>query len=204
MKKVKFREIKPEIRIIGMDDGSFESHTHGETWIVGAILRGGNYIDGVLTDKIRIDGTDVTSTVVNMIRGSRHKDQLRVIMTSGITFAGFNVIDINEVFQSTGLPVIVVSRKEPDLPAVKKALQNFSDWQARWDIINSAGEIRLVEPCSSKNRKAPVYVQTAGIGYSDAKKIIHMTSTRSSVPEPLRAAHLIATGISRGESVGGV
>lgn len=204
MKKVKFREIKPEIRSIGMDDGSFEPHTSGKTWIVGAILRGGNWIDGVLTDKIEIDGTDVTSTIVNMINGSRHKDQIRVIMTSGITFAGFNVIDIDGVFQSTGLPVIVVSRKEPDLPAVKKALQNFPDWRERWEILSSAGEIRPVEPSSSKGRRVTVYIQTAGIEYSDAERLIRMTSTRSSIPEPLRAAHLIATGITRGESVGGV
>lgn len=204
MKKVKFREIKPEIRTIGMDDGSFEPHTRGKAWIVGVILRGGKWIDGVLTDKIEIDGTDVTSTVVNMILESRHKDQLRVIMTSGITFAGFNVIDINRVFQRTGLPVIVVSRKEPDLPAVKKALQNFSDWRDRWDIISSAGEICAIEPNPPKDRRVPVYIQTAGIDRSDAKRVVHMTSTRSSVPEPLRVAHLIATGISRGESVGGV
>lgn len=204
MKTVKFREIKAEIRSVGVDDGSFEPHAEGETWLVGAVLRGGEWIDGVLTDRIEIDGTDVTPTLIGMINESRHKDQLRVIMTSGITFAGFNVLDINEVFERTDLPVIVVSRKDPDLPAVKSALKNFSDWRERWEVLRSAGEITPFESEGLENRGATLYIQTVGISRSDAQEIIRMTATRGSIPEPLRAAHLIATGISRGESVGGV
>jgi endonuclease V-like protein UPF0215 family len=37
---------------------------------------------------------------------------------------------------------------------------------------------------------------TAGIQEEDAEKIIRLTSTRSSVPEPLRVAHIIASGTS--------
>ena len=35
-----------------------------------------------------------------------------------------------------------------------------------------------------------------GISEDDARKIVKLTSTRSSVPEPLRVAHLIASGLS--------
>lgn len=189
---------------MGIDDGSFEPHTKGKTWLVGAVLRGGHWIDGVLTDRIEIDGIDATPTLIEMINRSRHKDQLRVIMTSGITFAGFNVLDVNEVFENTGLPVIVVSKKNPDLPAVKSALQNFSDWRERWKILCSAGEISSIEPEEFGGRGGPIYIQTAGIRRSDAKEVIRTTVTRGSIPEPLRVAHLIATGVSRGESVGGV
>jgi len=56
----------------------------------------------------------------------------------------------------------------------------------------------------SKPRAAPVCVQVAGIKRADAEQIVKLTSTRSLVPEPLRVAHLIATGIIRGESVGRV
>jgi hypothetical protein len=35
-----------------------------------------------------------------------------------------------------------------------------------------------------------------------AARIIQITSTRSNIPEPLRVAHLIATGIVLGESRG--
>ncbi|KXB03380.1 hypothetical protein AKJ47_02360 [candidate division MSBL1 archaeon SCGC-AAA261G05] len=189
---------------MGFDDGSFEPQTEGEAWLIGVVTRGGQWIDGVLSNKIKIDGMDATPTIIDMVNESRHKDQVRVIMTSGITFAGFNVVDTNQVFEETGIPVIVISRKDPDLPAVKRALKNLPNWQERWEILNSAGEIRSVKSVGTKSRETTIYVQTAGIKWEDAEEIIQTTTTRSSIPEPLRLAHLIATGISRGESVGRV
>lgn len=204
MKKVEFRSIKPEIRTIGIDDGSFEPNTEGETCLVGVVMRGGEWVDGVLVDEVEIDGMDSTSTLIDMIKPSRHKEQLRVILTSGITFAGFNVLDVNEVFEKTGLPVIVVSREKPDMPSVKQALQNLGDWEKRWEKLNSAGDLIPVERKDSQGRKSTVYIQVRGMDEEDAKDVIHVTSTKSSIPEPLRLAHLIATGVSRGESVGRV
>ncbi len=203
MNKVEFREIKPEIRIIGIDDGSFDSRTDDNTCLVGVVTRGGEGLDGVLVDEIEIDGEDSTSTIVDMVNGSRHKEQLRIIMTSGITFGGFNVLDINDLFEKTGLPVIVVVREEPDLESVKSAVKNLPDWKSRWDRLSSAGELVPVK-IEDRGNGNKIFIQFRGIEEEDAKKVIKMASTRSSIPEPLRLAHLIATGISRGESVGRV
>lgn len=204
MKAVEFREIKSEIRLIGFDDGAFESGSDDRTCLVGVISRGGEGIDGILVDEIEIDGMDSTSKIIKMINESRHKEQLRVIMTSGITFAGFNVLDVNKVFEGTGLPVIVVSRERPDMPAVKRAIKNLPNWEERWEVLTSAGDIIPIETMSSDNGKSTVYVQIKGMKKKDAEEVVRMASTRSSVPEPLRMAHMIATGISRGESVGRV
>lgn len=204
MNVTEFRSIKPEIRIVGIDDGSFEPHTEGETCLVGVVSRGGQWIDGILVDEIEIDGMDSTPTIVDMINESRHKEQLRAILTSGITFAGFNIIDMGKIFEETGLPVIVVSREKPDMKSVKKALKHLPDWEERWKILSSAGDIIPVEMENSESRRGTAYIQIEGIKEEDAKKIVRRTSTRSSVPEPLRMAHLVATGITRGESVGRV
>jgi endonuclease V-like protein UPF0215 family len=197
----KFWGIKSEIRVIGIDDGPFEPHTEGKALLVGTVFRGGQWLDGILRTYIDVDGKDATQRIIEMINKSRHKGQLRVIMVDGVTFAGFNVIDIQEVFRQTGLPVIVVSRKLPDFPKVKKALKNLPDWQERWRMLRAAGKIY---PVRSRPRAAPICMQVAGIKRADAEEIIKLTSTRSLVPEPLRVAHLIATGIARGESVGRV
>lgn len=201
MKEVKFWDIKSEIRAVGIDDGPFRPHSKGKTLIVGAVFRGGWWLDGILSTHVEVDGTDATRKIAEMINRSKHKDQLRVIMTSGITFAGFNVLDIHELFEKTELPVIVVSRKYPDLASVKRALKNLPNWRQRWKILSSAGEIHTVK---SRHGKASIYIQIAGIKLSDAREVVHSTTTRSFVPEPLRAAHLIATGIVRGESTGRV
>lgn len=197
----KFWGIKSEIRVIGIDDGPFEPHAGGKALLIGTVFRGGQWLDGILRAHIDVDGTDATQRIIEMINKSRHKGQLRVIMVDGVTFAGFNVIDIQEIFRQTDLPVIVVSRKRPNFPKVKKALKNLSDWQERWRMLQAAGKIYQVR---SRPRAAPVCMQVAGIEQADAEQIVKLTSTRSLVPEPLRVAHLIATGIARGESVGRV
>ncbi len=44
----KFRIIKPEIRVLGIDDGKFIPHTKGTVIVVGVVFRGGYSIDGVM------------------------------------------------------------------------------------------------------------------------------------------------------------
>jgi endonuclease V-like protein UPF0215 family len=197
----RFWGIKSEIRVLGIDDGPFVAHTKGKALLVGTVFRGGQWLDGILRTYVDIDGTDATQRIIDMVNKSRHKGQLRVIMVDGVTFGGFNVIDIQEMFRQTGIPVVVVSRKMPDFSKVKKALKNLPDWRERWRMLKAAGKIHRVR---SRPGAAPVCVQVAGINLTDAEQIVKLTSTRSLVPEPLRVAHLIATGIVRGESVGRV
>lgn len=200
MKFIKFWEIKSEIRVIGIDDGPFEPHKKGKVLLVGAVFRGGHWLDGVLSTYAEVDGNDATERVIEMVNRSRHKGQLRVVMTGGMTFGGFNVIDIEEIFNKTGLPVIAISRKRPDIVKIKKALKHLPDWREKLSILRKAGKIY---PVRTRQRETKIFMQVAGIRRSDAEKIVKITSTRSLIPEPLRVAHLIATGVIKGESTRG-
>ena len=51
-------------------------------------------------------------------------------------------------------------------------------------------------------RKDSVYMQTSGISNEDAQKIVILSTTRSAIPDPIRVAHIIAAGITTGESKG--
>jgi len=46
------------------------------------------------------------------------------------------------------------------------------------------------------------FVQRIGIDLNDARDIIRMTAVNSHIPEPIRIAHIIAGGLTRGESRG--
>ena len=188
-----FRIIKPEIRVLGVDDGAFTPHVEGQVSVIGVVFRGGYWLDGVLHTKIAVDGFDATDRITSMITDSSHYRQLRVIMLNGITFAGFNVVDVKALNAATKLPVITVTREKPDLAEIHKALQNLPRSEERWKAILSAGEPVEV---STRNAKAKIYVQTSGVSKEDAQKILRLTSTRSNIPEALRVAHLIASGIS--------
>jgi endonuclease V-like protein UPF0215 family len=194
--KKKFRIIKQEIRILGVDDSPFPSHTTDEVMLVGTVFRAGSWLDGVLSTYIHGDGTDATEKISEMVKNSRNLDQLGVIMLDGITFGGFNIVNIRQIFESTGIPVIVIMRKFPNFERIKKALKRFDDWEDRWANVIEAGEVYSVD------RPEPVYIQIHGIEREDAEDIVRLSTTRSSIPEPLRVAHIIAAGIVTGESKG--
>lgn len=190
-----FRVIKPEIRVLGVDDGKFIPQTQGSAIVVGVVFRGGYSIDGVMHTNIAIDGLDATEKLAAMVNTSPHRRQLRLVMLNGITFAGFNVVDIKKLNASVGLPVLALTHKKPDLDGIHVALKNLPDCEDRWNMVLEAGEIHEVQ-----NNGTTVYFGLAGISLGDAEKIIKLTSTRSCLPEPLRVAHLIASGISSGSS----
>jgi endonuclease V-like protein UPF0215 family len=186
-----FRVIKPEIRVVGIDDGKFTPQTEGNVIIVGVVFRGGYSIDGVMHTRIAIDGLDATEKLTSMINASPHHKQLRLVMLNGITFAGFNVVNIKKLNEATKLPVLALTHQKPDLNGIHEALTNLPNAEERWKMILEAEEIHEV-----LNNGTKVYVQLSGISLRDAQKIIKLTSSRSCLPEPLRVAHLIASGIS--------
>jgi endonuclease V-like protein UPF0215 family len=189
----KFRVIKPEIRVLGVDDGVFTPHSKGLVPVIGVVFRGGYWLDGVMHTKIKVDGFDATHKIASMIIHSPHYKQLRVIMLNGITFAGFNVVDIKKLHSKTKLPVIAVTRDRPNFTEIHEALAHLSRSEERWKAIMSASEIF---EASTRSKGEKIYVQACGILEEDARKILKLTSTRSNIPEALRVAHLIASGVT--------
>jgi endonuclease V-like protein UPF0215 family len=189
----RFRSIKPEIRVLGIDDGAFVPRTHGTVDVVGVVYRGGIWFEGVMRTEVTIDGLDATEKMAAMITGSPFYGEIRVAVLDGVTFAGFNVVDISELSRRVDLPVISVVREKPNLKEVRSALKNLPDFEVRWRAMENAGKFFAVETRRGEN---PVYMHTAGILLDDAKKIMKKTSTRSLIPEALRVAHIIASGLT--------
>ena len=188
--------IKPEIRILGIDDSALISDT---ITIIGAVFRGGEWLDGVLRSEITRDGMDATDAIIEMVTSTKHYDQIRVVMLDGVTYGGFNPVDIVRIYEETELPAVVIMRACPDFEKIETALKNLPQPEERLEIIRRAGRITRVV---TKDASNPIYIQCAGIDRDNARRIVQLTSTRSNVPEPIRVAHLIATGVICGESRG--
>lgn len=173
--------------IIGFDDAPFSKQHRGDVTVVGAIFTA-DRLDGVVCGKVRRDGANATTKLCELIAGSRFHHHLQLIMLQGIALAGFNVVDIHRLHRETGLPVLVISRKRPNLTAIAQALQTkVRGGQRKWHLIELAGE---PEPI------AGVWVQRAGIDPAAAAQAIIGTAIHSTIPEPLRTAHIIASGIT--------
>ncbi len=197
-KDVKFYSIKDEVRILGVDDAHFNLRKDKKAMLVGVVFRGGSYMDGVLRTDVTVDGTDSSDRLIELVNGAKFKD-IRVVMLDGLGFAGFNLVDLERFFRETGLPVIAVVRDMPDFKSIEAALENLKNKEHCLECIRKAGRPRKIESMPGKH----IYIQHKGISFEDAKKIVRLSSTRSNIPEPLRVAHLIASGIALGESRGG-
>jgi len=193
VKERTIRSVKPEIRVVGIDDGVFVPHTHGKCDVIGIVFRGGYWLDGVMRTQVEIDGLDATDKIAEMITGSPHYGQLRVIMLDGVTFAGFNVVDTMRLHETTRLPVIAVTREKPDFEDIRKALKNLPFAEKRWRAIRNADKIIRVV---TRRGEKTVYIQVRGVEADVAVTIVRNTATRSNVPEALRVAHLIASGLT--------
>ena len=188
--------MKPEIKLIGIDDSPF-SFTDKYCTIIGVIMRGGGYLEGVIRSKVKVDGDDATNVCKNIINHTRHKKQLKVILLDGISLGGFNVVDIHDIYSDTNIPVITITRDKPDFKKIKTALvKNFKDWDKKFDIMKK-GKLHRIQ-----TKHNPIFVKYVGLSIDETKEIIKLSTIRGVVPEPIRVAHLIGSGITRGESYG--
>ena len=185
--------VKQQIRVLAVDDSALINE---KVIIIGAFFRGGEQLDGVLCFEITRDGMDATDTFIGIIRNSKYCSQIRVIMLDGVTYAGFNPVDIDRLFAETNIPVIVFMRSHPDFEKIKLALEHLPEKEKRWEIIQKAGKVYEIE------QENPVFIQFIGLDTESAFEIVRKTSIHSNIPEPLRVAHLIATGVVLGESTG--
>jgi endonuclease V-like protein UPF0215 family len=190
------KHVKSEIRIAGIDDAPFDKFSDRECLAVATIFRGGNYMDGLLSTHVDVDGENATDKILKLIKKTRHYAQLNCIMLNGIALAGFNVVDIQKLHEKSGLPVIVIIRKMPDFTEIRKALSKMRA-SGKMRVIKKAGKIFRV-----KLGKKSVFMQTAGISPKKASEIVRISALHSLIPEPIRIAHIIASGIKNGESHG--
>ena len=179
--------------MLGIDDGRFVPRTKGTVNVVGVVYRGGYWFEGVMGTTVRIDGLDATERIANMIENSPYYGELRVVVLDGVTFGGFNVVDINKLFHMTDLPVISVTREKPDLEQIKRAILNLPYFDNRWQAMKNAGKLYSIKTQTGEN---PIYVQIAGVLREDAENILKISSSRSNIPEALRVAHIIASGLA--------
>lgn len=200
--------------VLGFDDGPFARDHRGDVLLVGVVCSR-TRVDGVLAGRVRRDGSDATREMVRLVRESQFGRSVRAVLLQGIAVGGFNVVDLHGLHAALSVPVLVVTRRRPDMAAVRRALASrdprgrpaVRGAARKWALIERAGE---VEPLRSSSRAArrgdvalpDIYVQRAGLTPAEAREIVLATTLHGNLPEPLRIAHLIAGGVTTGRSRG--
>ncbi len=188
--------MKNQIRILGIDDSPF-GFKDKKALVVGALVRVPNYLEGVMKTEVEVDGIDSTERLAEMISKSRYKGQIKAVMLDGIAVAGFNVVDIESLHRLIDVPILTVTRDEPDLDKMKTALRkHFDDWERRFGLITKL-ELREI-----RTEHKPLYASGLGADWQELERLVAISTVRGAVPEPIRMAHLIAAAMARGESYG--
>jgi len=177
--------------VVGFDDAPFPAAHRGDVRVFGAVFSGLR-LEGVLSGKVRRDGVNATRVLHELVAQSRFARHIQVVLLQGIALAGFNVVDLPGLHQMLGLPVLTVARRAPDMAAIRRALlEKVPGGRRKWKLIEQAGSMEPV---------AGVFIQRAGISLVDAEALIRRLAVHGALPEPLRTAHLIAGGVTLGES----
>ncbi len=179
--------------LLGIDDGPFDKWRDEDVAVVGVVMEGHDLVEGVALTRFPVDGDGVTEFLAGWIAGLRFRPALQGVVLGGITVAGLAVVDPEALAAATGLPVLVVNRRDPRDHRLHEALR-AAGLEARAGIVDRC-------PPATRAQEG-LYLACAGIDPADAARWLAAASGKSELPEPLRLAHLIARAVTTGESRG--
>ncbi|NOQ54122.1 MAG: DUF99 family protein [Thermoplasmata archaeon] len=184
--------LKEDVRVMAGDDGPFKFEDQASL-LVGLVVRGTGYLEAVYSSSVRVDRLDATDAVAHLVKGSRQLPQLKAVLLDGLTLAGFNVVDIEALNRATDLPVLTVVDKVPDPEAIRSALEGrFPDWEERYRLISAPETHALDLPGGGT-----LTCHMVGMDVEEARELLRVTTLRGHLPEALRMAHLVASGLPR-------
>lgn len=186
--------MKRDARFLGIDDAPF-SKGDERVRVVGVVTRGPQYIEGVLSTDVAVDGHDATDRLLDRLIRSRFRSMWRAVFLNGIFLGGFNLVDVDRMHEALGVPVMALIRSAPRPRLVRHALTRaFKDWEPVW------ARVAELEPEPLPGLR--LWATLRGATAPEAARLVRALTVRGWIPEPLRLAHVIASGVTRGESRG--
>jgi uncharacterized protein len=178
------------LRAVGFDDAPFVRGRRGAVGLAGVVCAGTRF-EGLVWGEVRQDGWNATEAIVRLLAGGKFLPQLHLVLTDGISFGGFNVVDLAALAEALALPCVAVMRRPPDLEAVERAIRRLPRPERRLDLVRRAGPV---------HRRGAFTFQVRGADPESAGRALARLTDRGAVPEPLRLAHLIGAAVRGGES----
>lgn len=181
--------MKTGIRVLGIDDGAFDFED-SSTVLTGVVYRGTEFIEDIVMGEVSVDGEDATEKVLRLFDRCNNPRQIKAVLIDGISFAGFNIVDIRRLARETGKPVIAVTSNRPDREKFKQVMERTGNPDSKFDALDEPEEIGL--------KDGTVFVQFEGADIEQVKQIIENSTIHGLTPEPIRVAHLIGKAVKGG------
>lgn len=175
---------------IGIDDAPFGFKSLiKKTSLIGVVCQGTRVVNVVKKDII-IDGDDATEALIEMIKQT--EKHMQYVLTDSITFGGFNIADLEKIFNETNKPIIAITEREVNLEAVEKALiKKFpTDYKRKFQNIIKAGNLYETN-IETAGGNSKVFFHAKGIEINEVELLLQKVCIDSKIPEPVRLAHII-------------
>ncbi len=175
---------------IGFDDATFDLKSKAKnTHLIGVVCQGIRMVNIVRTD-IKIDGNDATEKLIDLVK--QNEEHVQYILTHTITFGGFNLININRIYNELKKPIIAVNDREVDVEAVVKALKkNFpKSYKKKLQHIFNSGNLYKTE-IKTAGGISNIFFHSKGIEIKEVELLLQKVCIDSKLPECIRLAHLI-------------
>lgn len=151
-------------------------------------MRRDRIIDGCAFSRATVGGMDATDAVC-AIWNHLARDDIQAIMLGGTVISWFNVIDIRQVHEHTGVPVISVTYE--DSPGLEDDIRHhFPGDEQRLTAYIALGKRKTCQLSTGET----VYLREEGISLTDAVRACNIYTAQGKIPEPVRVARIIARG----------
>jgi uncharacterized protein len=183
---------KPHVRVLGIDDGPF-GRGQRTAPLVGVVVSTPLYIEAIVRSRVTVDGTDATERIIALVENSGHREGLRALLLDGIAVGGFNVVDLDAIYDRLRIPVVSVTPRAPNFARIRAALREYfpADFARRWGLVRAHRLFRV--PIGDGALRATAI----GCTQREASALVARTTILGHWPEPLRLAHLVARSGAR-------
>jgi endonuclease V-like protein UPF0215 family len=175
--------MKEGTRFLGVDDSAHEKFEDETTFLVGVSYRGKDFVEDIRKTKVQVDGGDATDKVIELYRKAE-ASTIGCVFLDGISFAGLNIVDIEKISRETGVPVIAVTKNEPDREKFYEALEIVGNEDGFWE---------MTEPREVSLKDGNVFIQFSGTDFEVAKDAVRKSVIHGQVPECIRVADMIGS-----------
>ena len=180
-------------RILGIVSSGFQRSSDTETSLVFVLMRCPDIVESVNFASVEVDGDDSTNAIIETLK-SRPFPNIELILTKGISLGGLNLYDPDIICSTTKIPTASFSRVPHCRECIEKAIRSLEmkknkDESVKLKILNSLETTEV----TIKNEK--YYVNATGISNNELLLILSECFKTGLLPEPLRIAQIIASGL---------
>lgn len=181
-----FRPMKDGARILGVDDASF-SFEDNSTFLTGVVYRGTEFIEDIQTVSIGVDRDNATEKIIELHDSCNNTGQIKALLVDGVSFAGFNIVDLDKASKELEKPVIAVTKNKPHRKSFRETMERTGNYDEVFEDLENPVELEL--------KDGTCYLQFSGCTEKEACDIVEDCIIHGQVPECVRVADLIGSGM---------